>query len=479
MLSPEILARLKPQDGSRLPKVRQLYLALYACVAEGQLLHQQRLPASRDLAQHLGVGRNLVISVYNQLCDEGVLHSDGRRGTRVKHQAKPALNNRGPEWQLAKRAMRFVGERRRKIAFSPGQPDSSLFPDDAWRRALRTAGRLPATSLDYQDSSYEPLQQSIARYLATYRSLLVEPEQIIVTASTRQSLLLAAALFADHGDVAWIETPGYKGAVEAFSQMGMQLRACPVDAAGLRPLTDREAPAIIYTTPCFQYPTGAPLGADRRETLLELSAQTGAVIFEDDYDSEFRDDSQPRPALAASADFARVLHAGTFSKLMFPAVRVAWLAVPKSHAAAAHMCLRSLGGSHNSIAQAAVAELLDSGAISQHLQRARQVYTQRRHALLERVCNSTTLSTVRDHVGSLNLVLKLAEPVAIAALEDALYRHNVGPLPIERLRWDQPAPDQSSALVLGLGNVESLQMPKAFSQLEHAITEAQLVAETS
>ena len=473
MLTPELLEQLRPQPDSTLPKVRQLYLALYACVTGGKLPYRQRLPASRDLARQLGVGRNLVVSVYNQLCDEGVLQSDGRRGTIVIHQASPPVDKGTQPWAIAKRAKRFVGNRNRHIAFSPGQPDTSLFPRDAWRRALKVAARLPPDALTYQDSSLPLLQHAISRYLATYRSLVVSPEQIVVTSSTRQSLLLAAALFADPNDLAWVETPGYTGAVEAFSQMGLQLQACPVDQYGMVQPAASGTPAIIYTTPCFQYPTGAPLGTSRREQLLALSSRCGAIIFEDDYDSEFRDDSQPRPALAANAGQARVLHAGTFSKLMFPAIRVAWLVVPRSQATTAHECLRSLGGGHNTIAQAAVAELFANGAISRHLQRARQIYSQRRQSLLQQIDGSNLLRATGDQIGSLNLVLELHTPVALEKLELELHRHEVGAVPIERLYWNRSGPTRCSALVLGLGNVESLQIPQKFGQLERAIARTQ------
>jgi GntR family transcriptional regulator/MocR family aminotransferase len=472
MLTPELTEKLRPSPQSDLPKVRQLYLSLYACVTEGEPPYRQRLPASRELARQLGVGRNLVVSVYNQLCDEGILSSDGRRGTVVVHQVQTPVANTASGWSIADRARHYSGSRNRHTALAPGQPDTQLFPRDAWRRALQVAARLPASLLAYQDASLPALQQAIARYLASYRSLVVTPEQIVVTSSTRQSLLLAAALFADHGDTAWIEAPGYAGAVDAFAQMGLKLRACRVDEQGMVPANKSQPPALIYTTPCFQYPTGVPLSASRREQLLALSAASGAVIFEDDYDSEFRDDSQPRPALAANAGRARVLHAGTFSKLMFPAVRVAWLVVPSALTDTAHNCLRSIGGGHNIVAQAAVAELLDNGTISRHLQRARQIYAQRRQALLEQIDNSRILHTDGQQIGSLNLVLKLHSPVDRTALEAALNDHEVGAIALENLHWNRKRQTHCQALVLGLGNIESLQIPRTFGQLESAIAAA-------
>lgn len=433
MLPPETLSHLTPSSNSKLPKVRQLYLALYQAIIDGELPYHSRLPASRELAKHVGVGRNTVVAVYNQLCDEGLLQSNGRLGTTVLHQRASRHTTPRGNWTLSHFARSFEHSGPRQLPLSPGQPDTTLFPQDAWRRALQKAARLKPADLAYQRVSMSALQQSIARYLASYRSLVVNPEQIVVTASTRQSLLLAATLFANPNDIGWIETPGYTGAVDAFRQSGMQLVACPVDESGMTLPSYTQAPALIYTTPCFQYPSGVPLAADRRDQLLALSANHNSVIFEDDYDSEFRDSSQPRPALAAAAGTARVLHAGTFSKLMFPAVRVAWLVVPPEHAGVAHRCLKALGGGHNTIAQAAVAELLDNGTLSSHLQRARQIYAKRREGLLQTVASSKMLASSSENVGSLNLVLNLAQAVDRAALEQALFNNGVGPVPLERM----------------------------------------------
>ena len=284
-------------------------------------------------------------------------------------------------------------------------------------------------------------------------------------------------------DTAWIETPGYSGAVDAFRAQGLHLRACAVDAEGAVP-PDAPPPRLAYLTPCFQYPLGMPLSAARRETFLALSARHNTVLFEDDYDSEFRDDAQPRPALAAGAAErgARVLHAGTFSKLVFPAARVAWLVVPEGYAGHAGRVLRALGGGHGTLAQGVVAELLDSGAISRHLQRARQVYAQRRRVLLGCVNGSKRLRSVGG--GGLSAVLSLGDAVPLTALEKALDAERVGAVPLEwfervapvRVAPDGTAPEpgggRSTRLVIGLGNVDSLALPETVERLERAVRQA-------
>lgn len=331
------------------------------------------------------------------------------------------------------------------------------------------ASHLPASQLGYQESSLPELQSSISRFLATYRSLHVQPNQIIITASTRQSLLLGAALFSDQGNTAWVESPGYSGAIDAFRHLGLDIVSCSIDQYGLVPAATETPPALIYTTPCFQYPHGMPLSAKRREQLLTLSREHGTVLFEDDYDSEFRDETQPRPALAADNSDARVLHAGTFSKLMFPAVRVAWLVVPENHAEHAHHCLRSLGGGHNTISQAAVAELLNNGSVARHLQNARHVYAHRRKVLLESLANCENVQAPTHHAGSLSMVLSLTKPRPISKLEGALSEHNIGAVPLERILWHQPQARRSTKIVIGLGNVDSLEIPECINLLDKAI----------
>ena len=306
--SPEWVSRLSPKSPHELSKVRQLYLALYEAITQGELIDGQQLPSSRHLSALLGVGRNTVIAVYAQLQDEQLIDTNGRRGTRVtcdlaQEPANVALIDPDESTFLSERSSTMKGVSRSDTLFAPGVPDSELFPVDAWRRAMSCAAKLPADDLGYRESALPQLQQAIARYLAIYRSLVVEPQQVIVTSSTRQSLALAAMMYANNGDIAWIESPGYPGAVDAFRMMGLNISAMPVDSQGANPKLSaaKKHPSIIYLTPCFQYPSGAPLSAERRKELMIYARTHGAVIFEDDYDSEFRDASQARPALASSS----------------------------------------------------------------------------------------------------------------------------------------------------------------------------------
>jgi len=485
---PDWIVTLEPDRHSPLTLGRQLYLALYEAIASGRLPHGETLPASRSLAARLGVSRNTVVAAVSQLADEQLVSSDGRRGTVVTAQVSPADDSAAairrdgpgrPVRPLSTRASTLSVVEPAHRDLSSGEPDASLFPAARWQRALARAARLPAAELGYANGVTARLQVGIARHLAVYRSLVVDPARVVVTSSTRQSLMLAAALYTDPGDTAWLETPGYPGAVEAFRAAGLEMQACPVDDDGARPTAPvaefqwqgegPNPPGLVYLTPCFQYPLGMPLSVSRRDEFLELSARHGAVLFEDDYDSEFRDDLQPRPALASAADAsgACVLHAGTFSKLVFPAARVAWLVVPEGHARQARSMLRALGGSHGTIMQAAILDLLESGVISRHLQHARQIYARRRIVLREQLQTNPTLRLAGG--GGLSAVLELKEPRSLTRLSRAIDEAGLGAVPLERFRWDRPLLRHCRHLVIGLGSKNSLSLSDSLARLEDAV----------
>jgi len=486
---PTGIAGRAPLDrGSPLPLSRQLYLWLYRAITHGELPDGETLPAGRALASRLGVARNTVLEAYAQLAADGLVEAAGRRGTRVSHAPSAAPmpyrradrrsepdRDRDPigtpdptPWSLSRRSRTGTGiPRPRPLPLSPGEPDPSLFPHPAWCRAMARAARLPRDQLGYRSDVPERLQRAIARHLAVYRSLVVDPDRIVVTSSTRQSLLLAAALYGDAGQRAAVECPGYPGAFDAVRAQGLTPCALAIDEQGAV-LPDGAAPAIACLTPCFQYPLGMPMSPARRDAFLDYSARHGTVLIEDDYDSEFRDDVTPRPALAALAEErgARVLHAGTFSKLIFPAARVAWLVVPGDHADTARGVLRRLGGGHGTLNQAAVAELLERGTVSAHLERARAVYAGRRRVWEACVADGDGLANGGG--GGLCAQVRLAAPVALVRLEAALVDAGLGALPLERFDWAAGVPRTTRTLVAGLGNVASLQLPAHVARL-HAV----------
>ncbi len=464
-----LIDALKLNEHSELTKGRQLYLNLYEAICRGLPGQGALLPPSRALAESLGVGRNTVTQVYEQLNLEGLVAARGRSGTRVIFDgAAPSVAQ--TEAPLSARvSSHSLGTRPRTL--SPGAPDAALFPQRDWSRALAQAARGGKDRWGYvRDNGHPALCQSVSRYLAQFRGLSVSPEQIIITAGTRQSLNLAGLMYGSPGDIAWVEEPGYSGAVAAWRAQGLNLHPCPVDEQGMQ-IPDSPKPRLIYTTPCFHYPLGSTLSPQRRSALLKCAAAHSAVIFEDDYDSEFRDQYQPRPALASESG-AAVLHAGTFSKLIFPAVRVAWLVVPATHVDIACRALADIGGGHCSVVQQAVAQLLDQGVVAKHLNRARQVYAQRRKALLRELDQHAPLLSYRDGTGGLSLIVDLQKPVNREELQRQLLAHELGATPLESLCWNGERALMSSAIVLGLGNVPSMEIPQAVQKLRDAVAQS-------
>ncbi len=321
------------------PRQRQLHECLRHGIRSGMLGAGTRLPASRTLAQELGVSRNTVLYAYDQLSTEGFVLPD-RRGTvvaplaalAVPTRAVPALRSR-----LSRRAqgVPLLPDAELSAAFAPGVPALGSFPTTLWRRLLDRAwtGIRPA-QLNYADPAGDmSLRNAIAEHLRVARGALVDSSQVFITDGTQSSLDLCARAFADPGDTVWMENPGYQGALVAFRSAQLRPIGIVVDAEGMAPTTrdwQQHPPKLIYVTPSHQYPTGSVLSLERRLALIAQARKAAALIIEDDYDSEFRHDGPPLACLQGLAPDAPVLYLGTFSKTMFPGLRIGFVVVPAS-----------------------------------------------------------------------------------------------------------------------------------------------------
>jgi GntR family transcriptional regulator/MocR family aminotransferase len=376
------------------PRQRLLHECLRTAIRDGTLAAGTRLLATRALAQELGIARNTVLYAYEQLACEGFVIPD-RRGTVVAGIA-PAPRRRAqdvPQTGLARRAqnLRTVnGTPGDGQAFTPGVPDLRAFPLAQWRRLLDRAWRgLSCAQLNYGDPAGEPaLRTAIADYLRASRGVVCEPGQVFITDGTQSSLDLCAHACADAGDIAWIEHPGYGGALAAFRAAGLIVEGIAVDGEGMAPsLQDWAArrPKLIYTTPSHQYPVGAVMSAARRMALIDGARAAGALIVEDDYDSEFRHEGPPLAAMQGLVPDAPVLYCGTFSKTMFPALRIGFLVVPAGLALPLAAMRAQSSAAGRTAEQLALAEFLRSGEFALHLRRMRRLYRQRRDALVNAI----------------------------------------------------------------------------------------------
>jgi GntR family transcriptional regulator/MocR family aminotransferase len=388
------MTRRGPSDP--MPLHRRLYEALRQAIVTGKLGPGDRLPSSRDLTHDLQISRNTVVMALNQLMVEGYLVSRVGSGTYVhdstplrqrRPQAPTPAHNASP---LSQRGValstQFCATQLEIQPFTPGTADFSAFPVALWQRLQNKHWRMTYPEmLDYSNSGgHAPLRRALADYLRIFRSVPVEADQIIITSGTQQSLELCAQLLADHGDTVWVEDPAYWGAIKAFMATGLKPHPIAVDAAGIAPQKSDEQhpPRLIYTTPSHQYPTGAVMSLARRQALLALARDHHAWVLEDDYDSEFRFSGPPLSSLAGLDRDARVLYMGSFSKVLYPGLKLAYLVVPKQLICAFRQAHYDLNRPGQMPLQAALAEFIEMGHFSSALRRARHSYAQRRQCLL-------------------------------------------------------------------------------------------------
>lgn len=396
MLSELLLTEMNRLGGaSKLPLHRQLYEALRRAILDGKLHADERLPSSRDLVKDLHLSRNTVVAALNQLSVEGYLVGRVGSGTFVNPDVpqRPARQLRATvhtSERLSQRGQalgtRFCASELEVQPFTPGIADFSAFPVALWQRLQNKHWRMTYPDmLDYSNAGgYAPLRRAVADYLRVFRSVPVDAEQVIITSGTQESLGLCAQLLADHGDTVWLEDPAYWGASKAFMATGLNLHAITVDEHGIRPqVRDSNAPPrLIYVTPSHQYPTGAVMSLERRHQILSLARAHQAWVLEDDYDSEFRFSGPPISSLAGLDTHARVLYLGSFSKVLYPGLKLGYMVVPKGLVTAFKRCHYDLNRPGQIPVQAALAEFIDMGHFASALRKARQSYALRRRALL-------------------------------------------------------------------------------------------------
>lgn len=400
-----LLAGLALNPESAAPMYRQLYDFLRQAILEGRLLPGQRLPATRVFAAELGVSRNTVMLAFDALLSEGYLQGKMGSGTYVTGTLPDKLLQAtqpssqvsappSPRHFLSKRGQAIAGIPVGAVStpeairpFQHGLPAVFDFPFDIWARiAARVLRWMPYHSLGYGEAAgYYPLREAIADYLRTARAVRCDAEQIIIVNGSQQALDLAARVLLDPGETAWVEDPGYFGAKRAFAGAGVEIIPVPLDAEGLDVERGRELDSgarLIYVTPSHQYPLGVTMSLARRLQLLEWANQSAAWILEDDYDSEYRYSGRPLSSLQGLDQHGRVIYLGTFSKVLFPALRIGYLAVPEN-LANAFIAAKSVSDRHNPLLeQMVLAKFMEEGHFTRHIRRMRVLYQERRQALV-------------------------------------------------------------------------------------------------
>jgi GntR family transcriptional regulator/MocR family aminotransferase len=269
-------------------------------------------------------------------------------------------------------------------AFHPGLPDADNFPFNTWSKLVARRTKLARTDLfgSYHIMGYPPLCQSIARYLTASRGVICSPEQVIITNGAQAAFDLLARLLTDPGETVWMEEPGYYGAGAAFLSAGAKLVPLRVGDAGWDFTPPPVRPRVIFTTPSCHHPLGHTMTMAQRLDLIRMAAEWDAWIVEDDYDSEYRFQGQPIPALQGSAPEARVIFVGTFAKILFPAMRLGYIVVPMDVRDRLKAALNATGQFAPLITQAALADFITEGHLTRHLRRMRRLYAERRLAFM-------------------------------------------------------------------------------------------------
>lgn len=476
------MARLQSKDS--MPLHRQLYEATRRAILDGKLSAGDRLPASRELAHDLTLSRNTVVAALSQLGVEGYLVSRVGSGTYVNDNIP--LDRRQPQRKHSPRSATSLSTRGHQLSttycanqleiqpFTPGTADFSAFPIALWQRLQNKHWRMTYPEmLDYSyDGGYAPLRRAVADYLRVFRSVPLEVDQVIITSGTQQSLELCAQLLADHGDTVWIEDPAYWGAVKAFTATGLHLHPVAVDAEGMHPSAgdEKHPPRLIYTTPSHQYPTGSVMGLARRQHLLTRAREHNAWVLEDDYDSEFRFSGPPLSSLAGLDQDERVLYMGSFSKVLYPGLKLGYLVVPKRLAQAFKQAHYDLNRPGQMPLQAALAEFIELGHFASALRRARHSYAERRHCLLEMLqpCLGTHAHISGAEQG-LHLCLRLPATVDDVRLAQRIREQGltVRPLSAYCLRRRD-----AKGLVIGYGYARQADIEQHAPLLAHTISAA-------
>jgi GntR family transcriptional regulator/MocR family aminotransferase len=462
-------------------RTQALHRALRGAILDGRLAAGTPLPATRPLAQALGLARNTVVAAYDLLVAEGYALPRPRGTARVadlsarrtvRRARQPPADARVAEpWRAPfPRDAPRTGLPAR--SFRKGVPEHRFFPHDAWRRL--SAQTLRAWSK--QPFGYPPveglaeLREAIARHVAFARAVACSAEDIVVTHGAQQALDLLARLLVTPGQTrVAVEDPGYPPARAAFLAAGAHVLPVPVDDEGLVVDALPNEARVVYATPSHQSPTGAPLSMRRRAALLGWARARGAVVIEDDYDGEFRFGGRPLDALQTLDRDGRVFYVGTFSKSLFPALHQGFVVAPAWARDALVEAKRCADGNADALAQATLAAFLREGHLARHVRRMQPVYAARRRALLEGLARELGrwFEPIPSEAG-LHLAVRVRDARQASRVLATAQRVLPGAQSIAEFALVPPA---RPALAIGYGVIDAEAIPAALKQLRDALAQ--------
>ncbi len=474
-------------EASETPLYRQIYDQIRQQIIEGRLVPGSKLPPTRTLAQQKGIARVTVTQAYDQLQAEGFVTSRRGAGTFVTRTlpletnsapgngedgTRPALSSWGQRvLHIDGREERTTESVRPEIDFRFGRSFPHIFPYDIWRQLLARYLSTDDVMLSRYGSvaGFYPLREAIADYLARLRGVHCRPEEVVVVNGAQQALDILARLLLDAGDEVLVETPGYTAAFDLFRVYGARLTALPVDDHGfpVEAIPARSRARLAFVTPANQFPRGGAMPAERRLALLQWAAANGATIIEDDYDGALRYEGQPLAALQGLDEDGRVLYLGTFSKVLFPALRLGYVVLPKTLLQPFLQAKSIVDRGAPTLTQAAVADFIREGHFERHLRRLRKAYG-KRHALLVKAIHDHlgALVTFAQEPAGLHVMLYLDSAYDEQAVIQCAAEHGVGVYPGAAYHIQRPAPP---SILLGFSGLSEAEIEEGVQRLARAL----------
>lgn len=476
----------------REPLHRQIYNAYRTAIVERVLRPNERVPSTRTLASELEISRIPVLNAYAQLLAEGYFEAQTGAGTvvsstlpdQVPRPQSSAFSSaaRSGDRPISRdcallpstqRTLPWLGGR--WGAFSTGQPALDQFPFKIWSKLLtRQCRNQRLASMHYGDPmGSKDLRDAIATYIRAARGVRCEGEQIMIVSGSQQALEISTRVLLDRGSRVWMEEPGYRFARNLFALHGCQVVPVPVDSEGLNVAAGikrcRKARAALVT-PSHQYPLGVTMSASRRLQLLEWAHNSGSWVIEDDYDSEYRYDSMPIASLQGLDPCSRVIYIGTFSKVLFPSLRLGYIVVPADLIDRFLSVRLTLDIGPPAFLQLVLADFIREGHFSRHIRRMRLLYRDRRSALLESLLNDLGIAvTVTGEQAGLHLSVTLPRRFRDHEAADRALSHRLWLAPLSTSYVEQPAPQ---GFILGFSNTATEEIPRAVRKMRDILQAA-------
>ena len=477
-----LLSTLEINRSSSAPIYRQIEDFLRQMILDGALLPSQKLPSTRELALELGVSRITIKSVYEQLISEGYVQGKTGAGTFVSKgldgetPVVPSVDTIRKDYldeNFSKTAehISFSQASTRYgsiLPFRPGVPALDKFPVKRWNKYLSRA----TTKSDIANFSYgdllgsEKLRASIARHLADSRGMKVDPKQILITSGAQQAFVLISYVLMNKNDTVWYENPGHIAGRDLLKIVGGDVSPVPIDKEGLNlpyAVLNFSKPKLIFTTPSHQQPLGITMSLQRRLTLLKYAHENASWVIEDDYDSEFRYRGRPLPALAALDKVGRVLYVGTFSKSLFPSVRIGYVVVPEILVDTFAKTRNIFGQTSSAITEEALSNFMDDGGFAEHIRKMRRLYRERRDILLDALKNhcSNILEPQQTDAG-MHIIADIKNGMSDRLAHLELLNAGIDSLPLS-IYYEGSV--QRQALVLGFSGVQKKVIPKLVTKM--------------